>query len=376
MVGEKATSRPLRLVWQGNQGRADGAQPSSRCRIALVGVGAAVSSAITQLAKLGASRARTIAVDIDPLKLRKLEVDSKILIPKEGTQELLSACFPPREVAAEARMHALRQLDEALADVDIVFIVARLDSGIAARATPVIAEIARRKGALTLSVVTRPLRPENKENKRISHTLNELRKKCDTVAVVDNAELIGLAHQFSLNEEELTNRALANIVKGIVNTFSEPSLTKTDFAEFRNIIKHGGLAAVGMGESSAPNRAKNAVLRAFENPLLDADNSSATSLLAYIIGDSHMTIEEANNIGEIISGTVGSKTRVICSANMDSELAGTIRVILVMTGIDAKNMPQAYHRIAPHLYNLEPHAEPETKLPINLGLYQLETFES
>ena len=373
MVGEKATSKPLRLVWQGSQARADGVQPSSRRRIALIGVGAAVSSAITQLAKLGTSHARTIAVDIDPMKLHKLEADSKIVIPKKFTKELLSGRFPPKQVAAD---EALGLLEEALTDVDIVFIVARLDSGIAAQATPAIAEIARRKGAITLSVVARPFRPESEENKRISRTLNELQKKCDTVAVVDNAELTGLTHQLSLNEGEITNQALAKIVKGMVNTVSELNLAKTDFAEFRNIIEHGGLAAVGMGESSAPNRAKNAVLKAFKNPMLSFDHSSATGLLAYIIGDNQMTIEEANSIEEIISGTVGSKTRVICSANMDSELAGTIRVILLMTGIDAKDVLQGHNRIAPHLYNLEPNAKPETKLPISLGLYQLETFES
>lgn len=368
MVGEKVTSKTLRLTWQGNQARADGVQLSSRYRIALVGVGAAVSSAITPLAKIGTSNARIIAVDINPIRLQKLEADSKILIPKE----LLRGRLPPKEVAAE---EAVKLLSEALTGVDLVLIVARLDSGIAAQVTPAIAEIARRKGAITLSVVTRPLRTERKENKRILHTLNQLQKKCDTVAVLDNAELTGLKGQLSFNEEEITNEVLANIVVTMVNTLSERNPARTDFAEFRNIIEQGGLATVGMGESSAPNRAINAVLKAFNAPLLSFDPSSATGLLAYIIGDNQMTIEEANSIEELISRTVGDKTRVICSATTDSELAGAIRVILLMTGIDAKDALHGNNRIAPHLYNLEPNAKPETKLPISLGLYQLETFE-
>ena len=141
MVGEKATSKTLRLTWQGNKARADGVQLSSRYRIALIGVGAAVNSAITPLTKLSTSHARTIAVDINPTRLQKLEADSKILIPKE----LLSGRLPPKEATAK---ETVKLLSEALNGVDLVFIVARLDSGIAAQVTPAIAEIAGRKGQI------------------------------------------------------------------------------------------------------------------------------------------------------------------------------------------------------------------------------------
>ncbi len=373
MAGEKAISKPLRPVWLGNQARADAVQPSCGRRIALIGVGVPVSSALTQLTKLRTQSARTIAVDIDSTKLDQSKANRKALIPEKATQKPFSGHFSPIEIGAE---EVLGRLDEALTGVDIAFIVARLNDWISARAAPAIAEIARRKGALTFGVVTKHFRPGDKESKRISYALNELQMKCDTVAVIDNAELTRLTHQLSVNGEGIADQMLANIVASIVNTLSELNLTETDPAEFRNVIKRGGLAAVGIGESSAPNRATSAVLKAFENPLLSPDRSSTTDLLAYIIGDSKMTIEEANTIEEMISRTVGNRTRVICSASMDSELAGTIRVILVMTGVDAKEVLRRHHRIDLDLYNLEPRGKPETKLPISLGLYQLETFES
>jgi cell division protein FtsZ len=355
MAGKKPTNKALQPTWQGIHGQTDGKQEPVPCKIAVVGVGKAGNNTTTQLAKMGITNAYTIAMHSNPQNLSTAQADQKILIDKKLT-------------------HAA--LEEALANMNVVFVTASLDDEIVSVASSV-AEIARKNGATTVGVVTKPFQIEKSRAELVSCALTELRKECDTVVVVDRSKLMDLAPQLPNGEAfRIADQVVANMIKGIIETVSAPSLINLDFTDFRTVVKHGGMAVIGIGESAALNRAEEAVRNALKNPLLEVNCAEATGAIVHVTGDSQMTIEEANHVGEIVKEMMNCNAQVIWGANVDPTLQGRIRVTLVMTGVNSPTMLSDFDAIAPQLFNLEPYSEPEKKLPVDLNLYQLENFEA
>jgi cell division protein FtsZ len=248
-----------------------------------------------------------------------------------------------------------------------------LGGGTGTGAAPVIAEIARRKGAITVGVVTTPFRIEKGRMEYAAKALTEMRRQCDTVVVIDNNKLMQLVPQLPINEAfRVADQVLANMIKGIAETISAPSLINLDFSDFKTIVKRGGVAVVGVGESDAPNRAEEAVRNALRSPLLDVDYMGATGALIHVTGDSQMTIEEANRVGEIVTEMMDNNALVIWGARVNPQQDGKLKVTLVMTGVNSPHVLSGFGTIAPQLFNLEPYAEPEKPLNIELNLYQME----
>jgi len=268
-------------------------------------------------------------------------------------------------------------VEDLLTDADVVFVTAGLGGGTGTGGAPVVAEIARKKGAITVGVVTTPFRIEKGRMRNATHSLTELRRQCDTVVVIDNNKLMQLVPQMPINEAfKVADQVLANMIKGIVETISTPSLINLDFADFKTIVQRGGIAVVGIGESDAPNRAEEAVKNALRSPLLDIDYAGATGALIHVTGDNQMTIEEANRVGEIVTEMMHNDALVIWGARVNPHSSGTLRVTLVMTGVNSPNLLSGFGTIAPQLHNLEPYTnEPEKPLNVDLNLYQLENFE-
>jgi cell division protein FtsZ len=202
-----------------------------------------------------------------------------------------------------------------------------------------------------------------------------MRKYCDTVVVIDNNKLMQLVPQLPISEAfRVADQVLANMIKGIVETISEPSLINLDFADFRTIVKRGGVAVVGVGESDAPNRAEEAVRNALTSPLLDVDYAGATGALIHVTGDNQMTIEEANRVGEIVTEMMDGNALVIWGARVNPEQEGKLRVTLVMTGVNSPQVLSGLSNICPQLFNMDPHAQLEKQLELKTGLYQMESF--
>jgi cell division protein FtsZ len=339
----------------------------------VLGVGGAGNNTITRLMEMGITGAECVAINTDILHLNASRAHQKILIGEKLTRGLGVGGNPV--LGRKAIEESQAQIKELLTDVDIAFITAGLGGGTGTGAAPVIAEMARRKGAITVGVVTTPFRIEKGRMEPAAHALTEMRRHCDTVVVIDNNKLMQLVPQLPINEAfRVADQVLANMIKGIVETISAPSLINLDFADFKTVVKRGGVAVVGVGESDAPNRAEEAVRNALRNPLLDVDYAGATGALIHVSGDSQMTIEEANRVGEIVTEMMDEEALVIWGARVNPDLAGTLRVTLVMTGVNSPHLLSGFGAIAPQLYNLEPYAEPEKPLQIELNLYQLENF--
>ncbi|MEM3698055.1 MAG: cell division protein FtsZ [Candidatus Bathyarchaeia archaeon] len=370
MAKASPTEHALKFAWHNE---ASEVLPLGRCRIVVVGVGGAGNNTVTRLMEMGVVGAECIAVNTDALHLSVSKAHQKVLIGEKLTKGL--GVGGDSKLGRAAIEESRKRIEDLLSDVDIAFITAGLGGGTGTGAAPVIAEIARRKGAITVGVVTTPFRIEKGRMEYAAAALTEMRRQCDTVVVIDNNKLMQLMPQLPINEAfKVADQVLANMIKGIVETISAPSLINLDFADFKTIVKRGGVAVVGVGESDAPNRAEEAVRNALRSPLLDVDYMGATGALIHVTGDSQMTIEEANRVGEIVTEMMNENALVIWGARVNPEQDGKLKVTLVMTGVNSPHVLSGFGTIAPQLFNLEPYAEPEKPLNIELNLYQMEKF--
>jgi len=346
-----------------------------RCRITILGVGGAGNRIISKLIEDGLTGAECVAIDTDLHDLNSVRVARKVLTGENVTRGVSAKGRP--EIGRSAVEESGSYLEELLENLDVVFVATGLGGGTGTGAAPTIAEIARRKGAAVVGVVTKPLKTERGRIGRAARALSEMKKACDTVVVIDSNRVYGGARYLSAEEVfKVANQISASMIKGIVETLSSPSLVNLDFVDFKTVIRKGGMAVVGMGESKAPNRAEEAVRNALSMPLVDIDCSGVKGALVNVCGDSNLTIDEVNKVGEIVSDTIGHSAPVRWGASVNPEAEGVLKVTLVMTGVRSRYLRHGLGSMTSKLYDIESsYAESEKSLPIDLGLDQIENFE-
>ncbi len=272
-----------------------------------------------------------------------------------------------------------KKVEDIASSVDVVFVVAGLGGRTGTDVAPLAAEIGRRNGVIVVGVVTMPLRTERK--KRIEYGargLTEMRERCNTVVVVDNNKLRDLVPHLPLDQREafkVADQVLANTINEMIDALSEPPLIGLNSASFKEILRKGGVAVVGVGESDAPDRADEAARNALRSPLLDVDYSGASGALIHVTGDDQMTFEEANKVREIVTEMMHKNALVSWGAKVNPSLPGIWKVTLVMTGIQSPYLPRGCSTIVTNLYDMDPQTQPEKPLQIDLDLHQLEDFE-
>jgi len=341
----------------------------------VVGIGGAGNHTIKKLLEDHLEGAECVAVNTDLRDLNCIDTSRRVLIGEKTTRGLSANGNPSiGRAAAEGSRFDIEKL---LENVDVVFLTLGIGGGTGTGAAPVIAEIARRKGAVVVGVVTTPLKNEKDRVEPAARMLNELQSVCDTLVVIDNNKLTELFPRLPASEVfKVADQVLANMIKGIVETISMPSLISLDLSAFKTVVKNGGVAVVGVGESSAPNRAEEAVQNALKTPLLNVDYSSAKGALVQVSGDPNLTVEEVNRVGEIVRETVGEDVSVVSGARVDSHAEGLLKVTLVVTGADSPYTLSRLVEDMPKLYDIESSfSEPEKTLPVDLGLDQIESLE-
>jgi cell division protein FtsZ len=345
------------------------------CRIAVLGVGGAGNNTVNRLIEAGVTGAECIAINTDLRHLNAVKATKKVLIGEKVTHGLGAGGDP--KVGRAAIEESKERIDQLLDDVDVAFVAAGLGGGTGTAAAPVLADMARHKGAIVVGFVTTPFRIEKGRIECAAVALNQMRRACDTVVVIDNNKLMELVPHHPLNEAfKVADQVLVNMIEGIVETITAPSLVNLDFADFRTIVRKGGVAVVGVGESDAPNRAEEAVRNALKSPLLDVDYAGATGALIHVCGDKQMTIEEANRVGEIVTEMMGQDALVIWGARSNPSTDGFLKVTLMMTGVNSPKILRGFGNIMPKLFDVESsYSEPESQLHIDLGLDQIENFE-
>jgi cell division protein FtsZ len=302
-------------------------------RIKVIGVGGAGNNTISRMREVGIRGGEIIAINTDAQDLLYSNCDQKILIGREISKGLGAGSNP--RIGAEAAKEQGAEIKKALEGCDMVFITCGLGGGTGTGAAPVVAEIAKKLGALTIGVVTLPFTVEGR--KRIENAMDGLERMeslVDTLIVIPNDKLLELAPDLPLPTAfKVADEILTNAVKGITELVTRSGLVNLDFADIRAVMAGGGVSLIGMGESDSSNRANEAVEHALNNPLLDVDISNATGALINVLGGNDLTLEEYKTVVGVIGEKLSPEARIISGAQISKDLEGSLKVMLIVTGV-------------------------------------------
>jgi len=301
--------------------------------IKVVGCGGGGTNATNWLYKKGVQGAEIIALNTDKQHLDMIEADKKILIGKDLTRGLGCGGYPDK--GREAAKESLHELREALSHADMVFVCAGMGGGTGTGSAPVVAQLAKEAGAVVIGVVTMPFESEKARIDKAEFGLQELRDITDTCIVLDNNRLVDIAGQLPLEQAfAVANELVSTMIKGIVETITLPSLINLDYADVSSIMKNGGVAVIGIGESDSKSDMVNeAVSQALTHPLLDVDYQGATGALIHVTCGPDLKLEDFDLIGRTVSENLSADSNVIIGARISKDFVGRVRVITIMTGV-------------------------------------------
>ena len=303
-------------------------------KIKVVGVGGGGSNAVNTMIDKHVNHVEFIVANTDAQALRTSKATTKIQLGSQLTKGLGAGAdpFTGRDAALEDR----DRLIESLQGSDMVFIAAGMGGGTGTGAAPVIADVAKELGALTVGVVTKPFTREGKRRKeQAEHGIRELKKHVDSLIVVPNDRLIGLAGKNTsiLDAFKPSDDVLRQAVQGISDLITTTGLINVDFADVKSVMSVRGMAMMGIGMASGDNRASEAASAAISSPLLeDIDISGAKGVLVNICGSSSMTMEEYEIVSRIVHEKVHEDANIIIGLLVDEELGDNLKVTAIATG--------------------------------------------
>ena len=309
-----------------------------RASIKVIGVGGAGNNTIDRITEVGVTGTQTIAVNTDAQDLLYTSADKKILLGKDVTRGLGAGSNP--EVGEEAARESEHEIKKVLQGADMVFITCGLGGGTGTGGAPVIAEISKKMGALTVGVVTLPFTMEgNRRYQNARAGLEKLERYVDTLILIPNDKLLTLAPDLPLQTAfKVSDEILTNAVKGIAELVTRAGLVNLDFADIKAVMGNGGVALIGVGESDTENRAVESVEKAINNPLLDVDISGANGALINVSGGPDITLEEARRIVETVAEKLDENARIIWGAQISDDLEKIIKTMIIVTGVKSSQI--------------------------------------
>ncbi len=304
-------------------------------KIKVIGVGGGGNNTINRVSEVGIKGAETIAINTDAQDLLYTTADKKILIGKEISKGLGAGSQP--KIGADAAKETEAEIKSNIKGADMVFITCGLGGGTGSGAAPVVADIAKKSGCLTVGIVTMPFAMEGaKRYENAIEALEKMEHIVDTLIVIPNDKLLELAPDLPLQTAfKVADEILTNAVKGIAELVTRAGLVNLDFADIKTVMSGGGVALIGVGESDSENRAREAVDKAINNPLLNVDITGATGALINVSGGPDMTLDEARIIVEAVSEKLDPSARIIWGAQISDDLRSSIRALLIVTGVQS-----------------------------------------
>jgi len=306
-----------------------------RARILVIGAGGGGSNTISRLTEMGIEGASTVALNTDAKHLQVTKANKRVLIGKSLTKGLGAGGYP--EIGKQAVLENKTEIKALLDGTDLVFLTCGMGGGTGTGALPEVARMAKESGAITIAAVTTPFKLEGARIDKAECGLENLRKVCDTVIVIENQKLLKLAGDLPLKSAfGLADGLIATMIKGITETINVPSLVNLDYADIRALMREGGVAAIGIGTSDSDDhetRAHEAISRALNHPLLDVEYAGANGALIQIIGGNDMTLQEVSMVGEVVQSSLDSNAQVMWGARVLPEFEGKLQVISIITGV-------------------------------------------
>ncbi|ESP88154.1 cell division protein FtsZ [Candidatus Halobonum tyrrellensis] len=303
-------------------------------RIVIVGCGGAGNNTINRLYNIGVEGAETVAINTDKQHLKMIEADTKILVGKSLTQGLGAGGDP--SMGERATEMAQGTIKEVLGDADLVFVTAGMGGGTGTGAAPVVSKIAKDQGAIVVGMVSTPFNVERARTVKAEEGLEELRNEADSIIVLDNNRLLDYVPNLPIGKAfSVMDQIIAETVKGISETITQPSLINLDYADMSTIMNQGGVAVMLVGETQDKNKTQEVVNDAMNHPLLDVDYRGASGGLVHITGGPDLTLKEAEGIADNITERLEASANVIWGARIQEEYKGKVRVMAIMTGVQS-----------------------------------------
>lgn len=303
--------------------------------IKVVGVGGGGANAVNRMIDAGLKGVDFIAANTDTQALMLSDADVKLDIGRNLTKGLGAGSDP--EVGRQAAEDHVEEIREVLTGADLVFITAGKGGGTGTGAAPVIAEVSRSVGALTIGVVTRPFGFEGRRRSvQAEQGIQRLKEKVDTLIVIPNDRLLSVSDDKTsvLNAFRMADEVLLQGVQGITTLITTPGFINTDFADVKAVMTDAGSALMGIGTSSGEGRATAAARSAISSPLLEVSVENAKGILLNISGGPDLGLLEVNEAAEVIHGMAHQDANIIFGAVIDEEMGDNVRVTVIAAGFD------------------------------------------
>jgi len=306
-------------------------------QIKVVGVGGGGNNAVNRMIKFGLKGVDFISINTDKQALLLSEANHKIQIGEKLTKGLGAGANP--EIGKKAAEESRDEIEQSLKGSDMVFITAGMGGGTGTGAAPIVAEIAKSMGILTVGVVTKPFLFEGRQRmKNAEEGIKNLKEKVDTLVTIPNDRLLQVVERRTsmLEAFRIADDVLRQGVQGISDLIAVPGLVNLDFADVRTIMKEKGLAHMGIGRGSGENRAVEAAKQAIHSPLLETSIQGAKGVLLNITGGPDLGLYEVNEAAELVAQAADPDVNIIFGAVIDENLDDEIRITVIATGFEEK----------------------------------------
>ena len=303
-------------------------------KIKVVGLGGSGNNALSRMKKCNIKGVELIAINTDAQDLTKTRADFKIRIGKKATQGLGSGMDP--EVGRKSALENKEEIRKALEGAEMVFLTCGLGGGTGTGSIPVVAEIAKEMGILTLAIVTTPFSFEGQVRKKLAENgARRLKERVDTLITISNDKLLSTLDPKTplMNAFWACDDVLRQAVQGISDLVSLPGIINVDFADVKAIMANAGSAIFGVGRAQGEGRGQRAALSAINSPLLDLSVKGAKGVLFNVSGGKDISLAEIDEVAKIITQEMNQEAKVIFGAVQDDKLkAGELKVTVIATG--------------------------------------------
>ena len=303
--------------------------------IKVIGVGGAGNNAVNRMVDSGIEGVEFVSVNTDRQALLLSKAGTKIQIGEKITRGLGAGANP--DIGAQAAEESKSEISDAIKGADMVFVTAGMGGGTGTGAAPIVANIAKEMGILTIAVVTKPFTFEGK--KRLTQAergIESLKGKVDTLVVIPNDKLLQIIDRKTSIVEafKMADDVLRQGVQGISDLIKVPGLVNLDFADVKTIMLNTGMAHMGIGRASGENRAEDAAKQAIQSPLLETTIEGARGVIINVTGGENLGLHEVNTAAELVQRSVDPEANIIFGAVIDKSLDEDIVITVIATGFD------------------------------------------
>ncbi len=307
-------------------------------RIKVLGIGGSGTNTVNRMTELGIKGVELISINTDSQALHNNSADRKVHIGKGVTKGLGSGMNP--ELGRQAAEETVEELEEVISNADMIFITCGLGGGTGSGASPVVAEIAKNKGILTVAVVTKPFTFEGSKRKEVAeNAYDNLKDKVDAIISIHNDRILQIIDKkTSLIEAFKTvDEVLRQGISGISDLITTHGIVNADFADVRSIMQDAGTALMGIGTAVGENRAQEAAKMAISSPLLELAIDGAKGVLFNITGGSSLGMFEIDEAAKVITKSIDTDAKVKFGAVIDESLGDSVRITVIATGFEEGN---------------------------------------